>query len=81
LEVRCLLTVQTATDLQISPRLTIHHAVAALAIILSLAVFAMMQRFGVPSKIAWGSAILSILVVAIFWSAVTLGSDDEDDEL
>lgn len=63
-----------------APRLTIHHAVAVLAIVLALAVFEMMNLFGVPGKVAWGSAILSILVVAIFWSATNLGSDDEDDE-
>ncbi len=63
-----------------APRLTIHHAVAVLAVVLALSVFQMMNRMGVPGKIAWGSAILSILVVAIFWSATNLGADDEDDE-
>lgn len=62
------------------PRLSVHHAVAVLGFVLALAVYSMMSKFGVPSKIAWGSAILSILVVAIFWSAVNLGADDEDDE-
>jgi hypothetical protein len=62
------------------PRLTVHHAVAVLAFVLALAVFQVMTRFGVPSKIAWGSAILSILCVAMFWSAVTLGPEDEDEE-
>lgn len=69
-----------AYHLYMAPRLTIHHAVAMLAIVLALAVFQMMTLFHVPGKIAWGSAILSILVVAIFWSAINLGSDDEDDE-
>ena len=64
-----------------APKLTINHAVAFLALILAVCVFCLMSRFGVPSKIAWGSAILSILVVSIFWSAVNLGSDDEEDEL
>ncbi len=27
-----------------------------------------------------GAAILSVLVVGIFWSAVQLGADDEDEE-
>lgn len=63
-----------------SPRITVNHAVALLALVLAVAVFSLFTRMGVPSKIAWGSAILSILVVAIFWSAVNLGSDDEDEE-
>ena len=62
------------------PRLTVNHAVAVLAIVLALAVFQVMNRFGVPSKIAWGSAILSILCVAMFWSAINLGPDDEDED-
>ena len=62
-----------------SPRLNVNHAVAVLALVLALAVFSLFTRMGIPSKIAWGSAILSILVVAIFWSAVNLGSDDEDE--
>jgi hypothetical protein len=68
-------------DQFMSPRFTVNHAVAVLALILAVAVFAMMVRFGVPSKIAWGSAILSILVVSIFWTAVNLGTNDEDDEI
>ena len=63
-----------------APKLNIHHAVAFLAFVLAIAVFSLMHRWAVPSKIAWGSAILSILVVGIFWSAVNIGSDDEEDE-
>jgi hypothetical protein len=62
------------------PRLTVNHAVAVLAVVLALAVFQVMNRFHVPSKIAWGSAILSILCVAMFWSAINLGPEDEDEE-
>ena len=62
-----------------APRFNANHAVAFLALILAVCVFALMNRWGVPSKIAWGSAILSILVVAIFWTAVNLGADDEDE--
>ena len=62
------------------PQLTLNHAVAFLALILSIAVYSLMGKLGAPSKIAWGSAILTILVVAIFWSAVNLGADDEEDE-
>lgn len=63
-----------------SPRLSVNHAVAVLALVLAIAVFSLFTRMGVPSKMAWGSAILSILVVSIFWTAVNLGTDDEDDE-
>jgi hypothetical protein len=62
------------------PRFTLHHGVAFLALILSVAVYSLMVKLGMPSKICWGSAILSILVVAIFWSAINLGADDEEDE-
>lgn len=65
----------------ISPRINVNHIVSFLALVLAAAVFSLFTRLGVPSKIAWGSAILSILVVAIFWSSINLGSDDEEDEL
>jgi hypothetical protein len=64
-----------------APRLNANHAVAVLALVLAAAVYSLMVHIGTPSKIAWGSAILSILVVAIFWSSVSLGADDEDDEI
>jgi hypothetical protein len=63
------------------PRLTVHHAVAFLGLILAWAVYSMMNRYlHVPSKIAWGSAILSILVVAIFWSAINLTTEEDEDD-
>jgi hypothetical protein len=63
-----------------APRINANHAVAFLALVLAVCVFAVMEKLGAPSKICWGSGILSILVVAIFWTAVNLGTDDEDDE-
>ncbi len=63
-----------------APRFTVNHAVAVLGCLLAIAVYMLMNKFGVPSRIAWGSAILSILVVAIFWSSINLGPSDEDDE-
>lgn len=60
-------------------RITINQIVAVLGLSLALAVFSLLTKFGVPEKIRWGATILSILVVAIFWSAVQLGADDEDD--
>lgn len=62
-----------------TPRVTLNHAVAVLGLTLGVSVFTMMIRNQVPERIAWGSAILSILVVAIFWTAINLGEEDEDD--
>jgi len=53
--------------------------VAVLAVILSAATYLMMKRYGLPDKVCVGSAILSILVVSIFWTSVLLGADDDDD--
>jgi hypothetical protein len=61
------------------PKLDINHAVAFLGIVLGLSLYMMMQHFGVPSKICFGSAILSILVVSVFWSTVNLGIEDEEE--
>jgi hypothetical protein len=61
------------------PRLNSNHGVAFLGLILALSVYGFMSRAGVPSKICCGSAILSMLVVAMFWSAISLGADDEDE--
>ena len=63
-----------------APRFSANYAVAFLGFLLAVAVYSVMCKIGAPSKIAWGSAILSILVVSIFWTAVNLGQDDEDDE-
>ncbi len=60
-------------------RITLNQIVAVLGFSLALAVFSILTKYGVPEKIRWGAAILSILVVAIFWSAVQLGADDEDE--
>jgi hypothetical protein len=62
-----------------APKITLNQCVAFLGLVLSLSVFLLMTRYGVPERIAFGSAILSILVVAIFWTAVNLGDDDEEE--
>jgi len=62
----------------IHPKITLNQTVAFLGLVLSLSLFMLMTRYGVPEKIAFGAAILSILVVAIFWTAINLGDDDED---
>lgn len=61
-------------------KITIHQIVALLGIALAISVYSLLSKFGVPYKISLGAAILSVLVVGIFWSAVQLGADDEDEE-
>ena len=56
-----------------------NHIIAVLGLILALSVHLMLSELGVPAKIAWGASILSVLVVAMFWSCVVLGAEDEDD--
>lgn len=60
--------------------ITIHQIVALLGLVLAISVYAVLNRFGIPNRICMGAAILSVLVVGIFWSAVQLGADDEDEE-
>ena len=60
-------------------RLNLNHLVAFLGLVLSIAVFLALRRLNLPDKICLGAAVLSILVVAIFWSAVLVGDDDEED--
>ncbi len=60
--------------------LTINHLVALLALVLSIASYLMMRRFHFPDKVCVGGAILCILVVAIFWSCVLLGTEEDDEE-
>jgi hypothetical protein len=38
-----------------------------------------MTKYGIPQKIAFGAAILSVLVVSIFWTSVNLADEDESD--
>jgi len=59
--------------------LGINHVVALLGLVLSICSYLALKRYGAPDKVCVGAAILSILVVAIFWSSVLLGADDEED--
>ncbi|MBS1957760.1 MAG: hypothetical protein JST89_26480 [Cyanobacteria bacterium SZAS-4] len=61
------------------PQITVNHMVAVLALILSASCYLMMKRYGLPDKVCVGSAILSILVVSIFWTSVLLGAEDDDE--
>ncbi len=61
--------------------ITIHKVVAILGLSLALAVYLLLNKIGYPQQLCINGATLAILVVAIFWSAVILGSDEgEDDE-
>jgi len=61
-------------------RFSLNHVVALLAMVLSMASYLMLHRYGVPEKVCVGAAILALLVVAIFWSSVLLGTDDDEDD-
>jgi 4-hydroxybenzoate polyprenyltransferase len=58
---------------------TLNHVVAVLGAVLSLAVYLLMRRYSVPEKLCVGTAILSALVISIFWTSVLLGTQDDDD--
>jgi hypothetical protein len=60
-------------------QLTLNQVVAMLGLILAVSVYLALRRFGFPEKICWGASILSILIVAIFWTSVMLGAEDDDD--
>ncbi|MBU6452134.1 MAG: hypothetical protein KGS72_10175 [Cyanobacteria bacterium REEB67] len=59
--------------------LGINHLVALLGLVLAICSYLALHRYGTPEKVCIGAAILCILVVAIFWSSVLLGADDEED--
>jgi len=62
-------------------QLNLNHLVAFLGLVLAVAVFLALRKFNFPDRICMGAAVLSILMVAIFWSAVlvNVGEDDEED--
>lgn len=59
---------------------SVNHVVSLLGLILALASYLMLHRYHVPEKICVGAAILALLVVAIFWSCVLLGTDDDEED-
>jgi asparagine N-glycosylation enzyme membrane subunit Stt3 len=59
--------------------LGINHLVALLGLVLAICSYLALHRYGTPEKVCIGAAILCILVVAIFWSSVLLGADDDED--
>ncbi len=58
----------------------LNHVIALLGFILAIAVYIVMKHYNAPDKVCVGAGLLSAFVVAIFWSSVTLGAEDEDDE-
>jgi multisubunit Na+/H+ antiporter MnhF subunit len=58
---------------------SINHVVAVLGAVLSLAVYLVMRRYSVPDRLCLGAAILSALVVSIFWTSVLLGTSEDDE--
>ncbi len=60
--------------------ISINHVVALLGLILALGSYIVLKHFGVPDKICVGAGVLSALVVAIFWSSVMLGTEEDDEQ-
>jgi len=58
---------------------TINHMVAVLGLVLSMTSYLFLKRYGIPDNVCVGAAILALLVVAIFWSTVLLGADDDEE--
>ena len=59
--------------------ITTHQIAALLAFLLAVTVYFLMTSLGLSAKLAVGTTILSVLVVAIFWSCVNLGAHDDDE--
>jgi hypothetical protein len=61
--------------------LNLNHLVAFLALILAISVYLGLRKLQFPDKICLGAALLAILAVATFWTAVqiNLGNEDEED--
>jgi hypothetical protein len=57
----------------------INHVVALLGLVLAVCSYMALHKYGTPEKVCVGAAILCILVVAIFWSCVLLGADDDEE--
>ena len=59
--------------------ISINHVVAVLGLILALGSYIVLKHYGVPDKVAFGAGVLSAIVVAIFWSCVMLGTEEDDE--
>jgi hypothetical protein len=61
-------------------RFNLNHLVAFLTLILSVSVYLALRKLCFPDRICLGAAFLSILVIAIFWSAVIIHVGNGDEE-
>jgi hypothetical protein len=61
--------------------LNLNHLVAVLALVLAVSAYLATRKLQFPDKICMGAALLALLMVATFWTAVqiNLGNEDEDD--
>jgi hypothetical protein len=61
-----------------------HQVAAILAVTLAATIYFLLDKVGVPHKIVVSATILTILVVACFWTLTDLGpyshGDDDDEE-
>ncbi|MGH9551841.1 MAG: hypothetical protein ACRD3W_20820 [Terriglobales bacterium] len=60
--------------------LSINHVVALLGVVLAVSTYMIFRHYGAPDKICVGAGVLSALVVAIFWSCVMLGTEEDDED-
>ena len=58
---------------------SLNQVVALLGLLLAVGMNLLLRKYGYPEKISWGASILSILGVAMFWTIVMLGAQDDDD--
>jgi uncharacterized membrane protein len=60
--------------------MNINQVIALFGFILACCVFLIMHKLGFPDKIKYGTALLSIIFVAVIWSTanITLGGDDDE---
>jgi hypothetical protein len=55
------------------------HIAALLSLMVGVCTYLMMGRFHVSEKMRLGTGILSVLVFAIFWSIISLGTNDDEE--
>jgi hypothetical protein len=61
-------------------RITPNKIVAILGLMLGLAFFNILHKFGAPWRVCYGAFILFVLLVTIFWTTINLGNVDEDED-
>ena len=56
-----------------------NRLVAFMGLILGMTSYVALHSCHFPEKICVGSIFLSVLVVAVFWSAIMIGTEDDED--